>query len=106
MQTPTISIAIEKVALVSIRRCPTEMALAGDRVCVDRWEASLVERLRDGTERGWSPFLPIEGHEADVRAVSKPGVIPQGYISGQQAQRACNASGKRLCFAEEWDVVC
>lgn len=87
-------------------RCPAEMALVDDRVCVDRWEASLVERVPGGAERAWSPYLPIDGRESLVRAVSRPGVVPQGYISGQQAAGACAASGKRLCRADEWEHAC
>jgi formylglycine-generating enzyme len=89
-----------------MNRCPAEMANVDDRVCVDRWEASLVERLPSGVERPWSPFLPVDGHEHAVRAVSRPGVLPQGYISGRQAALACSASGKRLCGAEEWERAC
>src|SRR5687768_8335616 len=60
--------------------CPDGMANVADRYCVDRWEASL-----DGE-----------------RAVSMPGVMPAGYVSGVQAARACKLSGKRLCSAAEW----
>ncbi len=90
-------------------RCPAEMALVDGRVCVDRWEASLVERVRAGAgmmERSWSPFLPVDGQERHVRAVSKAGVLPQAYISGKQASLACFASGKRLCAADEWERAC
>lgn len=90
-------------------RCPAEMALVDDRVCVDRWEASIVERASGGVgraEKTWSPYLPIDGRESLVRAVSRPGVVPQGYISGKQAQLACTASGKRLCRADEWEHAC
>lgn len=86
-------------------RCPSDMALVDDRICVDRWEGSLVERTPRG-ERAWSPFVPVDGHELSVRAVSRAGVVPQGYISGQQAQLACLASGKRLCRASEWERAC
>ena len=91
-------------------RCPAEMALVDDRVCVDRWEASIVERVpvsvSPAGERPWSPYLPIDGHERFVRAVSRAGVVPQGYISGKQAATACSASGKRLCGADEWEHAC
>lgn len=90
----------------SAARCPAEMALVDDRVCVDRWEASLVERLPNGEERPWSPYLAIDGREGSVRAVSRADVVPQGYISGEQAMRACRASGKRLCGADEWERAC
>lgn len=86
-------------------RCPAEMALVEDRVCVDRWEATLMERIPGG-ERPWSPFLSIDGSEPRMRAVSRPGVVPQGYISGEQAAKACRASGKRLCRADEWEAAC
>jgi sulfatase modifying factor 1 len=87
-------------------RCPAEMALIEDRVCVDRWEATLVERVRGAVDRTWSSFLAIDGREDSVRAVSRPGVVPQAYISGEQAARACRASGKRLCKADEWEAAC
>jgi hypothetical protein len=87
-------------------RCPSDMALVAGRVCVDRWEASLAERLPDGTDRAWSPFLPVDGAESRVRALSRPGVLPQAYISGRQAALACFAGGKRLCHAPEWEQAC
>ncbi len=86
-------------------RCPADMALVEDRVCVDRWEATIIERIPGG-ERAWSPFLAIDGHESSMRAASKAGVVPQAYISGDQASRACRSSGKRLCRADEWEAAC
>lgn len=104
---PKIEIAapLLDVPSASAARCPAEMALVEDRVCVDRWEATLAQRTPLG-ERAWSPFLSIEGRESQVRAVSRPGVVPQAYISGEQAARACHASGKRLCRADEWEAAC
>jgi hypothetical protein len=87
-------------------RCPAEMALVDDHVCVDRWEASLVEHVPGAGDRAWSPYLPVEGHERFLRAVSRAGVVPQGYISGKQAANACSASGKRLCASDEWEHAC
>jgi formylglycine-generating enzyme len=90
--------------------CPEEMGLVtnaqtGLRVCVDKWEASLVEIQADGEERPWSPYLPVDdGHV--VKAVSKPGVVPQGYIDRDSAQGACESAGKRLCHVEEWTTAC
>jgi hypothetical protein len=95
-----------RAILATTSRCPSEMALVADRVCVDRWEASLAERAPGGVERPWSPFSAVDGHEGRVRAVSRPGVVPQGYISGKQAMSACTASGKRLCTADEWERAC
>jgi hypothetical protein len=91
--------------LSATARCPAEMALVEDRVCVDRWEASLVLRGRGG-EVAWSPFMAVDGSVPYVRAVSRAGTIPQGYISGEQAMEACRASGKRLCTADEWVHAC
>lgn len=87
-------------------RCPSEMSLLPGAACIDRWEASLVQVDADGSERDWSPFVGFKRGEVRVRAVSRPGVVPQGYISGVQAEDACRASGKRLCTASEWDTAC
>jgi hypothetical protein len=84
--------------------CPPDMASIDDRFCVDRYEASLVEVLADGTERPFSPYESVQGHT--VRAISEAGVYPQGYISEVQAIQACSLSGKRLCRAKEWRKAC
>jgi hypothetical protein len=99
--------------------CPGEMAsvdltwadkgsestrVGGMHYCIDRWEASLVELAQDGNEQPHSPYLPVGG--ADVRAVSRPGVFPQGYISEIEASRACARSSKRLCTPMEWRKAC
>lgn len=98
------------VATAPTGPCPDEMALVSDsangvRVCVDKWEASLVEIQADGEEKLWSPYLPVDdGHV--VKAVSKPGVVPQGYIDRDSAAGACESAGKRLCQVEEWTTAC
>ncbi len=102
----SVTADIDSEILANTSRCSVEMALVDGRVCVDRWEASIVERLPSGEERAWSPYQPVDGFESRVRAVSRPGVIPQGYISGEQGARACAASGKRLCSAGEWESAC
>jgi len=89
--------------IVHASPCPREMALVG-HTCVDRWEGSLVEVHPDGTETAFSADEAPNGH--DVRAVSRPGVAPQAHISMIEAQRACKASGKRLCRAKEWKAAC
>jgi hypothetical protein len=85
--------------------CPGEMALIDGRFCIDRWEASLVQILPSGDERDWSPYAVLP-QGVTVRAVSRPGVVPQGYVSEVQAKRACERSGKRLCKAAEWRTAC
>jgi sulfatase modifying factor 1 len=84
--------------------CPPDMASIDDRYCVDRFEGSLLEILPNGEERPFSSFEPIEGHL--VRAISETDVLPRGYISGTQAEEACNRSGKRLCKPTEWRNAC
>ncbi len=84
--------------------CPPDMASIDDRFCVDKYEASLVEVLPDGSERPFSPYESLKGQS--VRAVSEAGVYPQGYISEVQAVQACALSGKRLCRAKEWRQAC
>ncbi len=117
-------------------RCPADMVAVAGRVCVDRYEASLVEV---GSGRRWSPFYapdreraqsvfafytmrmersapdrleatlplpPLPDFEPRLRAVSEPGVLPQGYTSGEQAEVVCAAAGKRLCTEAEWVTAC
>jgi sulfatase modifying factor 1 len=84
-------------------RCPEGMALIDGRFCIDRWEASLVEMTPEG-ERPFSPFECPDGRR--VRAVTREGVTPQGYVSRDLSYRACKASGKRLCAEDEWSTAC
>jgi hypothetical protein len=93
----------EMVARITEHACPKNMALVG-KSCVDKYEGSLVEIHEDGTESAFSPYEPPNGHH--VRAVSRPGVVPQAHISMVEAKRACEASGKRLCRADEWKTAC
>ena len=75
-------------------------------VCVDKWESIVVQLRPNAVEKLWSPYISPRGSKWPVRALSKPGVVPQAYISGQKAQEACRASGKRLCSAAEWEAAC
>jgi hypothetical protein len=85
------------------KSCPANMALVGHS-CVDKYEGSLVEIADDGTESSFSPYTAPNGHH--VRAVSRAGVVPQAHISLTEATKACKASHKRLCRAEEWKTAC
>ncbi len=85
-------------------RCPDEMTLVAARVCVDRWEASLDVVEMDGGTVPWSPFLNPGTRR--VVAVSRPGVTPQGYVTGAGSEAACRAAGKRLCALDEWLSAC
>jgi formylglycine-generating enzyme required for sulfatase activity len=42
----------------------------------------------------------------EPRAVARQGVVPNGYVSGLVAERACANAGKRLCKLEEWMLAC
>jgi hypothetical protein len=54
------------------------------------------------------PELPEWQRTTDVspRAVSRRGVLPHGYLSGEMAAEACNNAGKRLCREDEWRTAC
>ncbi|MFO7178620.1 MAG: SUMF1/EgtB/PvdO family nonheme iron enzyme [Pseudomonadota bacterium] len=55
------------------------------------------------------PLLPdIQREQTDFRprAVSRPGVVPQGYLSQWLARKACENAGKRLCTEKEWVTAC
>lgn len=107
--------------------------------CIDRWEASLIDRR---TGQPLSPYYPPDRRtavhlaetwekqrleigsdearqvpipelaawrrqrEIDPVAVSKAGVVPNGYLSGNVAALACKNAGKRLCRHDEWVLAC
>ena len=83
--------------------CPAGMVRSSG-FCIDRYEAMLVEVRADGSLAPWSPYL--NPGEARVRALSVAGVVPQGYITGEQADAACREASKRLCTDEEWLFAC
>ena len=70
-----------------------------------------VHRLRYGDAAARAlplPELPAwqREHSFIARAVSRPGVVPQGYLSYFSAKRACENAGKRLCTKDEWVAAC
>lgn len=86
--------------------CPPGMAHVTEGArpyCIDRWEAQVVE-IVGKSERPHAPTEPVT--KLKVRAVTRAGVKPQGYISKNEAEAACKASKKRLCTGEEWERVC
>ena len=96
------SLSAVPAAARATRACPSNMAHVGHS-CVDKYEASLVEHTAEG-DKAFSPYQAPNGR--DVRAVSRRGVVPQAHISMVEAKRACRASGKRLCKAQEWKTAC
>ena len=85
--------------------CPPEMANIDDRFCIDRWEGSLVEVMRDGRDVPWPPYGPLEEGHA-LRAVSVAERLPAGVHQRRAGARACAAAGKRLCAPVEWRKAC
>ena len=85
--------------------CPAGMVLVeeGAGFCIDAYEAALEEE-QDGLWLEASPYETVAGRT--VRAVVAAGMIPQGYISGDEAELACENAGKRLCSSEEWLAAC
>lgn len=89
--------------------CPVGMVhvrdamLPSGEVCIDAWEAALEEQI-GGSWVAASPYDTVDGRP--VRAVPAQGTVPQAYISGDEAEAACQAAGKRLCSSEEWLSAC
>jgi hypothetical protein len=86
--------------------CPPGMTpvKAKPGVCIDRWEAHVVELLEDDSEHTWSPYF--NPGTLRMRAKSAPNAIPQAYISQVQSIAACKNAGKRLCKDDEWIAAC
>ncbi len=84
--------------------CLPGMSSILGKFCIDKYEASVVEIVGGKRTRPHSPYAPVDG--LDIKAVSKRGVVPQAYISRDQAETACEAGGKRLCTDEEWMTAC
>ena len=59
------------------------------------WQREYGCREANCTSTYWRP-----------RAVSQPGVTPQGYVSQIIAAVACAGAGKRLCTTDEWRLAC
>ncbi len=74
--------------------------------CIDKWEAAIVTVQPDGSTKPWPPNHRVDGMESQIRAVTRPGKKPQGYISGAQAAVACEHAGKHLCEIDEWVLAC
>ena len=75
------------------------------------WRGWLIEReqLGDAAARAM-PLPPLSelqrGGRFEPKAVSRPGAIPQSYLSQVLARRACENAGKRLCTQDEWVSAC
>lgn len=72
------------------------------------WE---IERHNFGDESARAMPLPaLPGFQRRLsftaKAVSAPGVVPQGYLTYFLAEKACTNAGKRLCSENEWLTAC
>jgi hypothetical protein len=70
-----------------------------------------IERFQVGDSAARRMPLPEVGaHQLDKRfepkAVSRAGVVPNGYMSYPMAKLACENAGKRLCSEKEWVLAC
>ena len=75
------------------------------------WRGWLIEREQLGdTAARAMPLPPLSQLQRngrfEVKAVSRPGVIPQSYMSQVLARKACENAGKRLCSQDEWVGAC
>jgi hypothetical protein len=94
----------------SSARCPVEMALVADRVCVDRWEAT-VTRLEAGKEVPLSPIFPLYHLEGTCARCPERVSCPRATSAavkparaGQQARLAPPASGSSAVAARRAPV--
>jgi len=88
---------------ISNSPCPPDMANIDDKYCIDLFEGALQEFV-NGEWIDRSPYLTVGN--TTVRAIPARDRYPQAYISGKEAEIACNNSGKRLCNLEEWLHAC
>ena len=75
------------------------------------WRGWLTERGELGEQAARAmPLPPLSELQRngrfEIKAVSRPGVIPQSYLSQVLARRACENAGKRLCTQDEWVGAC
>ena len=72
------------------------------------WQLERLNTGEDGPRAMPLPELPEiqRSGRFRARAVSVPGVVPQGYLSYYQAKSACELAGKRLCTKDEWLKAC
>ncbi len=73
-------------------------------------EAKKLGKTFDAGEVGATPFPELSklqmGGKFVAKAVSKKGVLPNGFLSRNTARAACEVAGKRLCTRSEWRMAC
>jgi formylglycine-generating enzyme len=77
------------------------------RVAYSYWAFGAGRESNDRASLVDLPVLPlVERGDFAARAVSAPGVLPQGYLTYFSATAACARAGKRLCTEPEWTRAC
>jgi len=78
------------------------------RAVRDYWVLARFEVGDEAARRMPLPDLPLHqlSGRFEPRATSRPGVVPQAYLSYPMAKKACSNAGKRLCRKEEWILAC
>lgn len=75
----------------------------------ERWQRVRIDAKTDEGRR--QPVPAPDEWELSARhfepvARAEPDATPNGYVSGEAAQRACENAGKRLCSDQEWVTAC
>ncbi|HEX9296848.1 MAG TPA: SUMF1/EgtB/PvdO family nonheme iron enzyme [Polyangiaceae bacterium] len=69
-----------------------------------------TQRLADGHAGANMPLPALADWQREQsfrpRAISRPNVVPHGYLNAIVAGKACASAGKRLCTQEEWTTAC
>jgi len=74
--------------------CPADMVVVAEAFCIDRYEASRPD----------STATSFGSDETGARSAKD--VLPWRDIGNSEAERACEAAGKRLCTPDEWRIAC
>lgn len=74
----------------------------------EKWQTAREEAPEDSLARTMPlPNVPeFQRQSFRMKAMSWPGNVPNGYVSGELAQEACQSAGKRLCKENEWVTAC
>ncbi len=104
----TLAALVATAPAATARRahCLAGMVSIDGEYCIDRYEASVdIVNARGKTLRHHSPYETTKDDER-LAARSRRGVVPQAYLSQEQAEAACENAGKRLCTDQEWIKAC
>lgn len=75
----------------------------------ERWQRLRMDAKTDEGRRAEVPApdeWALSARYFEPTARVEPDAVPNGYMSAEAAQRACENAGKRLCTDEEWVTAC